>query len=143
VNITLTFIFLAILAVSYFVWIRPWQLRWGATDEEIRRAMPGDRVVAKPSFDATRGVTVHALPQAIYPWIVQIGMTCAGWYGYDLLDNLGRPSETRLIPCRHRRGFECRRVDGWYLAHGQLAWFERRGIVHTAQKPSANLRKSA
>jgi len=98
VNIILTFIVLAVLAVAYFAWIRPWQLRWGATDEEVRRAMPGDGVVIKPSFDATRAATIHAPPQAIYPWIVQMGMTRAGWYSYDLLDNLGRPSATRLLP---------------------------------------------
>jgi hypothetical protein len=97
-NIILTFILLAVLAVAYFVWIRPWQLRWGATDEEVRRPMPGDGIVAKPSFDATRAVTVQAPPQSIYPWIVQMGMTRAGWYSYDLLDNLGRPSARALIP---------------------------------------------
>jgi hypothetical protein len=86
------------LAVAYFVWIRPWQLRWGATDEEVRRPMPGDGLVSSPSFDATRAVTVQAPPRSIYPWIVQMGMTRAGWYSYDLLDNLGRPSARRLIP---------------------------------------------
>jgi len=97
-NIILIVVVLAILSVAYFVWIRPWQLRWGATDEEIRRAMPGDDDVTSPSFNATRAITVHAPPKAIYPWIVQIGMTRAGWYSYDLLDNLGRPSATQLIP---------------------------------------------
>ena len=33
--------------------IRPWQLRWGATDDELARAMPGDEVVPHPTFDAT------------------------------------------------------------------------------------------
>ncbi len=97
-NIILTFIVLVILASAYFAWIRPWQLHWGATDEELVRAMPGDNDVSAPSFDATRGVTVNAPSEAIYPWIVQIGMTRAGWYSYDLLDNLGRHSTTRLIP---------------------------------------------
>jgi len=86
------------ITVFYMKWIRPWQLRWGATDEELDRAMPGDEDVTMPSFDATRGVTVHAPPEAIYPWIVQIGMTRAGWYSYDLLDNLGRPSARQLLP---------------------------------------------
>ncbi len=54
-NIILTFIVLAILAVAYFLWIRPWQLRWGVTDEELARAMPGDEDVPIPTFDATRG----------------------------------------------------------------------------------------
>lgn len=97
-NIILTLTVLAVLAVAYFVWVRPWQLRWGATDEEVHRPMPGDGIVTKPSFDATRAVTVQAPPQSIYPWIVQMGMTRAGWYSYDLLDNLGRPSARRLIP---------------------------------------------
>ena len=84
--------------VLYLKWLRPWQLRWGATAEELTRAMPGDDDVPMPSFEATRGVTVHAPPEAIYPWIVQIGMTRAGWYSYDLLDNLGRPSARQLLP---------------------------------------------
>ncbi len=88
----------AALTVLYLKWIRPWQLRWGATEAELARAMPGDEDVPAPSFDATRGVTVHAPPEAIYPWIVQIGMTRAGWYSYDLLDNLGRPSARQLLP---------------------------------------------
>jgi hypothetical protein len=91
-------LFLAIFAVGYCLWIRPWQLRWGATEAELTRSMPGDMEVTAPSFDATRGVTVQAPVEAIYPWIVQIGMTRAGWYSYDLLDNLGRPSAERLLP---------------------------------------------
>ncbi|MFZ5821256.1 MAG: hypothetical protein ACOYYJ_15275 [Chloroflexota bacterium] len=86
------------LTALYLKWLRPWQLRWGATGDELTRAMPGDDDVSSPSFDATRGVTVHAPPEAIYPWIVQIGMTRAGWYSYDLLDNLGRPSARQLLP---------------------------------------------
>ena len=78
--------------------IRPWQLRWGATDDEVRRVIPGDELVARPTFNATRAVTVAAPPSVIWPWIVQIGFGKAGWYSYDLLDNLGRPSAKHIIP---------------------------------------------
>jgi hypothetical protein len=78
--------------------IRPRQLRWGAADDEVRRTLPGDEIVARPSFNATRAVTVQAPPSMIWPWIVQIGFGRAGWYSYDLLDNFGRPSATRIIP---------------------------------------------
>lgn len=88
----------AAFTILYLKWIRPWQLHWGATDDELARAMPGDEDVPTPSFNATRGVTVHAPPEAIYPWIVQIGMNRAGWYSYDLLDNLARPSARQLLP---------------------------------------------
>ena len=83
---------------AYLLYIRPWQLRWGATDEELDCPMPGDEIVARPTFNATRAVTIEARPQEIWPWVVQIGMTRAGWYSYDLLDNLGRPSARRILP---------------------------------------------
>ena len=37
----------------YLRFIRPWQLRWGATDEEVGRAMLGDDEVKQPTFNAT------------------------------------------------------------------------------------------
>ena len=83
---------------AYLLWLRPWQLRWGATDEEVMRSMPGDDLVEGPHFNATRAVTVHARPERIWPWIVQIGLNRAGWYSYDWLDNLGRPSAWRILP---------------------------------------------
>jgi len=89
---------LIVLVFLYLVFFRPWQLRWGATDAEVKRAMPGDEIVSKPSFNATRAVTIHAPAQNIYPWIVQMGVTRAGWYSYDLLDNLGRRSAESLLP---------------------------------------------
>jgi hypothetical protein len=83
---------------AYLLYIRPWQLRWGATDEELERPMSGDEIVEHPTFNATRAVTIEARSDEIWPWIVQIGMTRAGWYSYDLLDNLGRPSARRILP---------------------------------------------
>lgn len=83
---------------AYLLIVRPWQLRWGATDEEVRRDMPGDDIVDRPTFDATRAVTVNAPPEHIWPWIVQMGLGRAGWYAYDLIDNLARPSAERIVP---------------------------------------------
>ena len=86
-----------VLVLIYLALFRPWQLRWGAKDDEIKRSMPGDDIVAKPSFNATRGVTVNAPAEHIYPWIVQMGVSRAGWYSYDLLDNLARPSAESIL----------------------------------------------
>jgi hypothetical protein len=88
---------LIVLVFLYLVFFRPWQLRWGATDAEVKRSMPGDEIVSQPSFNATRAVTIHAPAQNIYPWIVQMGVTRAGWYSYDLLDNLGRRSAEKIL----------------------------------------------
>jgi hypothetical protein len=78
--------------------IRPWQIRWGATNEEVARPLPGDGVVTNPSFNATRAVTIQAPPEAVWPWILQIGSKRAGWYSLDWIDNAGIPSAERIIP---------------------------------------------
>jgi len=58
--IIIVIIILFVLVPLYLALIRPWQLRWGATDEEMERPMPGDDIVGKPSLNATRAVTVNA-----------------------------------------------------------------------------------
>lgn len=84
--------------VVYLLWLRPWHLRWGATDEELERAMPGDELVTNPDLAATRGLAVDARPEEIWPWLVQIGYRRAGFYSYDRLDNAGLPSAERVLP---------------------------------------------
>ncbi len=88
----------AVGAVLVYVVYRPWAVNWGATDEEIARAMPGDGLLSDPTFNATRAVTVNASPAEIWPWIVQMGYKRAGFYSYDRLDNDGVPSADHLIP---------------------------------------------
>jgi hypothetical protein len=88
----------AVMVGVYLRFIRPWQLRWGATDEEVAAALPGDDVVKHATFNATRGVTIQARPEEIWPWVVQMGCQRAGWYSYDWIDNLGRASAERIIP---------------------------------------------
>ena len=82
---------------AFFRRYRRWHLSWGATDEDLRVQLPGDDVVEDPTFAATRGITVDASPEAVWPWIAQLGFGRAGWYSYDLLDNLGRRSAERVI----------------------------------------------
>jgi hypothetical protein len=77
---------------------RHWHLRWGATDDEVRNAMPGDEIVPQASFTATRAITIDAPPEVVWPWIVQMGYRRAGFYTYDLLDNAGFDSADRILP---------------------------------------------
>jgi hypothetical protein len=76
---------------------RHWHLRWGATDDEVRGPMPGDDLVPKASFKATRAITIDAPPQLVWPWIVQMGYRRAGFYTYPLLDNAGFDSADRIL----------------------------------------------
>jgi len=85
----------AVLGSIYFFGIRPAQLRWGATPEECARTMPEDAAVSDPVFDATRAITIHATPEQIWPWLIQMGFGRAGFYGYDLIENLGSTSGIR------------------------------------------------
>jgi hypothetical protein len=64
----------------------------------VGTAAPGDEVVERPSFNATRAVTVEARPEDIWPWLVQMGFHRAGWYSYDWIDNRGRLSAKVIIP---------------------------------------------
>lgn len=53
--------------------IRPWQLHWGATWEEVHRAMRGDALVPHPLMEATRAISIEAPPSAVWPWVVVTG----------------------------------------------------------------------
>lgn len=86
------------LAAGYLGLFRPWQLGWGATEDERVRPLPGDELVEAPTFVATRAITIRAQPADIWPWLAQVGVNRAGWYSYDWLDNLGRPSAREIIP---------------------------------------------
>jgi hypothetical protein len=86
------------LLAVYAKLVRPWARRWGATAEEAARPLPGDQLVTKADYVATRAITIHAPPQEVWPWLVQIGSGRAGWYTYDRIDNAGMPSATEVIP---------------------------------------------
>jgi hypothetical protein len=81
----------------YRVLVQPWQHRWGATDEGVCRAMPGDGLVPDAT-STTRAITIAAPPEQVWPWLVQLGYGRAGWYSYDWIDNDNRPSADRILP---------------------------------------------
>ena len=83
--------------VAYRLWIQPCQHRWGATDEEVGRPMPGDDLIPDAAT-TTRAITIAAPPEQVWPWLVQLGYGRAGWYSYDWIDNDGQPSADRIIP---------------------------------------------
>ena len=64
--------------------------------------MPGDQLDAQPTFLATRAITIEGTPHEIWPWLVQMGYNRAGYYGYDIIENLGSKyglySAERIVP---------------------------------------------
>jgi hypothetical protein len=101
-NIMAVFALVGLVMTAYLRWARPYQLRWGATDEELQRPMPGDELNSNPKFLATRAITIEGKPEDVWPWLVQMGYRRAGFYGYDILENLGSPrgirSADRILP---------------------------------------------
>ncbi len=81
--------------------IRGWYNRWGATDQEVNRPLPGDELVPNPRLTSTRAITINAHPEEIWPWLVQLGQQRGGLYSYELLENLARCdmcNADRIIP---------------------------------------------
>lgn len=62
--------------------------RWGATEEEVRQARPGDALVPSPKLGYTRAITIDAPQDEVWRWLVQLGQGRAGFYSYDALENL-------------------------------------------------------
>lgn len=81
----------------YLLVLRPWHLRWGTTDYELKLSLPADNIVTNPDFNATRGITINSTPENIWNWIIQIGSGRAGWYSIDWIDNGGIKSSLELL----------------------------------------------
>jgi len=61
-----------IAALAYAPRVRRWCLTCGATDEEVSRPMTGDDMLPVPEVVSTRGVTIDAPPEAVWPWLVRM-----------------------------------------------------------------------
>ena len=81
--------------------------RWGATEDEVYRALPGDDLVPHPMLETTHAITIDAPAAAIWPWLVQMGYDRGWWYTdarwYHLLETAlwkAKPhtSAERIIP---------------------------------------------
>jgi hypothetical protein len=77
--------------------VRRWHRRWGATDGEVTAPMPGDELVPGSQVFCTRAIRIDVPPEAVWPWLVQVGFGKAGFYSNDLLDNVAHPSADRIL----------------------------------------------
>lgn len=94
---------LELVFVAFLAAARPWYLNWGATDEERRRVLPGDEILANPAAPQTRAITIGAPVERVWPWLAQLGQDRGGFYSYDLLENLvgcEMPTRDHLRPDR-------------------------------------------
>lgn len=81
-------------ALGYIFFIRPQLLKWGTRLGESQRLLPGDEFIPKPNFQITAATNIDAPPEAVWPWLAQMGRDRTGYYGLDLLTNEAIPSVT-------------------------------------------------
>jgi hypothetical protein len=84
----------AVIGILAIVLLMPWADRWGASAQEINASLQGDELVLSPNIGYTRGITIDASPEQIYPWIVQLGAGKGGWYSYEWF-------ETNVLRCKN------------------------------------------
>ena len=78
----------AVTLAASIPWIRKRHMRWGATDEEIEKALPLDDRVADPTYVTNRAVTIDAPVESVWPWIAQMGESRGGFYSYTVIERL-------------------------------------------------------
>ena len=62
--------------------------RLGASEAESRRALPGDDLLPAAQIQNDRACTITAPPEDVWPWIAQLGQDRAGFYSFEVLENL-------------------------------------------------------
>lgn len=78
----------ALLVTTYWKLLRPRMIKWGATPAEVARSFPGDDLLPAPGAESTMAVDISAPPDAVWPWLVQLGQEQAGFYSYEWAENL-------------------------------------------------------
>ena len=99
ISVSMLLAVLVLQAVVYRIFIQPVIVRWGSTEQECARAMPGDDLA--PFISATRTIDIATPPEEVWKWLAQLGSDRGGFYSYDFLENLGGdplPKYDRIVP---------------------------------------------
>lgn len=78
----------AVFPFVYLFTLRPRMHRWGATETEAAKPLPGDEATPHPALRTTHAVTINAPVADVWPWLAQIGQREGGFYSYAWLENL-------------------------------------------------------
>ena len=76
--------FLAWITATVTLW--PWHRSWGTTPIEWSFSLPGDQVPRSPGLEIMHAVTIDAPPDAVWPWLMQLGQDRGGFYSYAWLE---------------------------------------------------------
>jgi hypothetical protein len=73
------------------------ELRRPHRGPEASEPLPGDELVTAPESAKTFVIDIDAPPEAVWPYLVQMGYGRAGWYGWYPLENGGRGSAAGIL----------------------------------------------
>ncbi len=59
---------------------------WGSTPAEQTQTLPGDDLFSAPVLTWEHAITINASPDQVWPWIMQMGDTRAGYYSYRYIE---------------------------------------------------------
>lgn len=104
--IIVCFIIIGVSSLIYFIFIRTWILRMGATDEEVKMTLPGDDLVISPTLQYMQAITIDAPKNVVWGYLIQVGYKRAGWYNWDFINRMAskdyfyenNKSAERIIP---------------------------------------------
>lgn len=77
-----------LLHVSGAILLRPWHLRWGASDRDVAARLPGDERVPGARYRMDHVIEIAAPADSVWPWLAQIGQDRAGFYSYWRLEHV-------------------------------------------------------
>lgn len=123
--------------------VRPWYKTWGASPGEVDASMPVQYASASAPHE-TRAIEVSAPADHVFAWVAQLGQDRAGFYSYELLEDLvgcEMPDLRYLDPeLQHWNVGDALwmyprdKLDG--LGHARLAHFEPgRALVFATHSP--------
>ena len=84
IGVTVAVAFLTYVVCGTVLW--PEYRAWGSEAAEHVMALPGDAPDRNRALEIQHAITIDAPPEAVWPWIVQIGQDRAGFYSYDWLE---------------------------------------------------------
>ena len=70
---------LGVAVLAYVFLVRPWHVRWGATNQEINVSLPGDLWIPTGAKVSTRAITIQAPVSEVWPWVAQLGQERGGF----------------------------------------------------------------
>jgi hypothetical protein len=122
--------FAAGMGTTYALQVRRQYGRWGLLEGGDDLGLAGDELVAEPNLIETRRIDIDASPEAVWPWLAQLGYGRGGWYALPVLDRPWSPgggpgarsaesilpehqdlAQGDLVPTHPHGGFEARVVE--------------------------------